>query len=72
VPFEKYKSKGDYDILELLKLGKTELHEIGQFRGPIEVASIPGKGRGVIATQDILPGQLLLVSKAFAMVFGAH
>jgi len=32
--------------------------------------NIPGKGRGVLATQDIFPGQLVLVTKPFAIVFG--
>lgn len=36
----------------------------GQFTGPVEVADIPGAGRGLIATRDVAPGELLLVAQA--------
>jgi len=44
---------------------------MGEFNnGPIKVVLIPGKGRGVIATDDIAPGQLIAVTKALARVSG--
>jgi len=69
---EKYfrQSKGDYDMAELLRLPANQIHEMGEYTGPIKVVPIPGKGRGVVATQTIFPGQLVLVHKAFAFVFG--
>ncbi|BGP50494.1 hypothetical protein JCM10450v2_006413 [Rhodotorula kratochvilovae] len=42
---------------------------VGHYVGPIRVAQLKkrGGGRGVIATRDIVPGELLLVEKAFAV-----
>ncbi|KAH7716363.1 SET domain-containing protein [Aphelenchoides avenae] len=48
-------------------MGQTDV-DVADYVGPIEVVDIPGKGKGVVATQDIKKGTLLLVSKAFAIV----
>uniref|UniRef100_A0A914Z667 SET domain-containing protein n=1 Tax=Panagrolaimus superbus TaxID=310955 RepID=A0A914Z667_9BILA len=40
--------------------------EVADYVGPIEIANIPGKGRGIIASEDIKEGTLLVVSKAFS------
>uniref|UniRef100_A0AC34FZV2 SET domain-containing protein n=1 Tax=Panagrolaimus sp. ES5 TaxID=591445 RepID=A0AC34FZV2_9BILA len=47
------------------KSDKIEM-DVADFTGPIEIANIPGKGRGIIASEDIKAGTLLIVSKAFA------
>ncbi|KAG8903324.1 hypothetical protein FRB99_003427 [Tulasnella sp. 403] len=45
--------------------------DVAEYVGAIEVTSSPpcGGGRGVIATRDIEPGELLVVSKAFAVCY---
>lgn len=58
-----------YDIFRLHKMGSIYHQDIADFTGPIKIQNIPGKGRGMIATEEIQPGQLILVSKAFALVF---
>ena len=43
--------------------------DVADYKGPIEVANVPGKGKGLVATQDITPGTLLLVEKAFVISY---
>ena len=43
--------------------------DIANYKGPIEVADVPGKGKGVVATRDIAKGSLLLVEKAFVISY---
>ncbi|KAF5369362.1 hypothetical protein D9758_002497 [Tetrapyrgos nigripes] len=47
------------------------IQHIAEFRGPVEVRSLPdrGGGRGVIATAAIEVGQILVVGKPFASVY---
>eukprot|EP00798_Chlamydomonas_sp_ICE-L_P031390 gene31390-6548_t len=40
--------------------------------GPVKILDIPGKGRGLVATANIEPGDLLLVSSPVKMVKGAQ
>lgn len=40
-----------------------------EFVGPISVRSVKGKGRGIFATQDLAPGELIMGSRALAIVF---
>uniref|UniRef100_A0AC34GJ97 SET domain-containing protein n=1 Tax=Panagrolaimus sp. ES5 TaxID=591445 RepID=A0AC34GJ97_9BILA len=40
--------------------------DVADYSGPIEIANIPGKGRGIVASRDIKEGTLLVVSKAFS------
>ncbi len=42
--------------------------DLGDFNGSYEIVAIPGKGRGVLATCDIKPGQLILAEKAVSAV----
>ncbi|RUP42945.1 hypothetical protein BC936DRAFT_137855 [Jimgerdemannia flammicorona] len=37
--------------------------------GPVRITAIPGKGRGIVTTRDVLEGTLILCSKAYAVVF---
>ncbi|KAH7716150.1 TPR domain protein [Aphelenchoides avenae] len=40
--------------------------DVADYAGPIELADIPGKGKGIIATEDIKRGTLIFVEKPFA------
>lgn len=62
-------SRGWYDTLEIQSLPDASCHEIGQYQGPLEIAQIPGKGRGYIATAPIRPGQVIQCTKTFAITF---
>ena len=42
---------------------------MADYKGPIEVADVPGKGKGLVATRDIAQGTLLLVDKAFVISY---
>lgn len=37
-----------------------------EYMGAVQVVELPGKGRGVVATEDLQPGQLILSSKPLA------
>ncbi|KAJ2992496.1 hypothetical protein HDV02_003039 [Globomyces sp. JEL0801] len=60
--------RGQYNFTEIYKKClKDPRHnfDIADYCGPLKVVEIPGKGLGVVATEDITPGTLLVVSKAF-------
>ncbi|KAH7704106.1 TPR domain protein [Aphelenchoides avenae] len=60
--------KYDFESLHMAAMtGETDV-DVADYVGPMEVVDIPGKGKGVVATQDVKKGTLLLVSKAFAIV----
>lgn len=61
---------GRYDIRGIIEESRS-MHYLdhADYVGPVRVTNIPGKGRGVVATEDIAEGTLLLCSKAFAIVF---
>uniref|UniRef100_A0A914CFG9 Tetratricopeptide repeat protein n=1 Tax=Acrobeloides nanus TaxID=290746 RepID=A0A914CFG9_9BILA len=60
---------------EELTKSKTRLNEsltgqydmLTDYTGPVEVTDIPGKGKGLVVTQDIKKGTLLFASKAYSM-----
>ena len=58
-----------YDILEMIKSKWTHIIR-GEYTGPLKVSKIKGKGRGLIATEDIRPGQLIMAHRAFGIYFG--
>ncbi|KZT06404.1 uncharacterized protein LAESUDRAFT_176403 [Laetiporus sulphureus 93-53] len=63
---------GSYDWLKLLKQSeKCTRLDVADYRGPIQVTQLQGRGggRGVVASKDICVGELLLVSKPFISVF---
>uniref|UniRef100_A0A915CRW4 SET domain-containing protein n=1 Tax=Ditylenchus dipsaci TaxID=166011 RepID=A0A915CRW4_9BILA len=65
-------STGTFDLHELYRQAvqyKCRDLDVADYVGPIEVAEIADKGRGVIATKDIAKGTLLLVSKAFFIAY---
>uniref|UniRef100_A0A914Q7I5 SET domain-containing protein n=1 Tax=Panagrolaimus davidi TaxID=227884 RepID=A0A914Q7I5_9BILA len=57
---------GSFDFKKLCVETEESDLDIADYKGPIEIADIPGKGRGIIATKDIKEGTLLVVSKPFA------
>lgn len=62
---------GQFDLSSLFnKFHYDEVcyFDIADYVGPVKIANIPGKGKGLIATSDIEPGTLLTVSKAFSTV----
>ncbi|KAK7469009.1 hypothetical protein VKT23_003505 [Stygiomarasmius scandens] len=52
-------------------LKSPHIQHIADFRGPIEVKALAGRGggRGIVAPADIRVGQLLVVEKPFASVY---
>jgi hypothetical protein len=65
-----HQSNGHYDMVEIMDLPPNKCLQVAEYTGPIQLGHINGKGRGFIATQFIEPGQLLICSRAFALVFG--
>uniref|UniRef100_A0A914QK97 SET domain-containing protein n=1 Tax=Panagrolaimus davidi TaxID=227884 RepID=A0A914QK97_9BILA len=59
---------GKYNFKQMFIDSKKEKPDldVGNYKGSIQIADIPGKGRGIIATKDIKEGTLLVVSKPFA------
>ncbi|OXA64385.1 uncharacterized protein LOC110849016 [Folsomia candida] len=62
-------SLGHIKASTLMSLPHQARHEIADYRGPIEIVPIPGKGRGIVATENIPVGSLIICSKAFCIVF---
>uniref|UniRef100_A0AC35FFA4 Uncharacterized protein n=1 Tax=Panagrolaimus sp. PS1159 TaxID=55785 RepID=A0AC35FFA4_9BILA len=59
---------GKYNFKKMFVDSKKEMPNlhVADYKGPIEITDIPGKGRGIIATTDIKEGALLVISKPFA------
>ena len=59
---------GDYDMPALL-FGRLEMsfRRCADYVGPVAVARVPGKGRGVVVTKDVKAGDLLCVSSPLAV-----
>jgi hypothetical protein len=62
-------SKGKFDMLEIMSLPREKRHDIGEYTGPVSISPVAGKGRGLVAIDNIARGQLILSSKAFNIVF---
>ncbi|GAB6022796.1 hypothetical protein CHUAL_006894 [Chamberlinius hualienensis] len=63
--------KGNVNIARLVELSKADplnKLECADYIGPVKIVEIPGKGRGVVLTEDVEKDTLLIVSKAFASV----
>ncbi|KAG8910818.1 hypothetical protein FRC00_007486 [Tulasnella sp. 408] len=64
---------GSYNWVEMYtaSLSKARRLDVADYKGDIEVVALPtrGGGRGVVVTEDVIAGQLLLVSKAFVSAF---
>ena len=61
---------GKYDLRSLYEQSlnlKNINFDVADYIGPVMVSDIEGKGKGLIASEDILKGKLLMVSKAFSI-----
>ncbi|PCH40831.1 hypothetical protein WOLCODRAFT_24307 [Wolfiporia cocos MD-104 SS10] len=58
---------GNYDWAGMFRDSKNDPRlDVADYMGPMEVRSVDNqRGWGTIATRDVKPGELLLVSKAF-------
>lgn len=59
--------EGRYDLPSLLALPLGGQTDVAEYLGPIKVAHVPGKGRGLVATEDVEAGELLFVNRAFCV-----
>jgi hypothetical protein len=60
---------GEYDWKSLWqKELKDPRVDAAEYVGPVDISTIEGKGRGLRATRDVEMGELLLVSKPFAVI----
>lgn len=62
---ERQSLTGEYDFKKLFERGKLFRDNFADFIGHVNIMA--GKRRGLVATKDIPPGQLLIASKAFAI-----
>jgi tetratricopeptide (TPR) repeat protein len=62
-------NRGGVDIMKLLQIEVDVqfVDDVCEYTGPVTIRDIPKKGRGLIATEDIQPGQIVIISKAFAL-----
>uniref|UniRef100_A0A914EKB5 SET domain-containing protein n=1 Tax=Acrobeloides nanus TaxID=290746 RepID=A0A914EKB5_9BILA len=63
---------GKYDLRKLYdEAYKNNIgyFDVADYVGPVEVADIPNKGKGLVVTRDVPRGTLLLVSKAFNLTY---
>jgi hypothetical protein len=58
---------GQYDIPFLVCNMNSNYVDVADFVGPIKIAGIPGKGRGLVTIAAVSKGLLLLVSEAFVI-----
>jgi tetratricopeptide (TPR) repeat protein len=62
-------NRGGVDIMKMLQI-KEEVQfvdDVCEYTGPVTIRDVPKKGRGLVATEDIQPGQIVVISKAFAL-----
>ncbi|RUS23993.1 hypothetical protein BC938DRAFT_474294 [Jimgerdemannia flammicorona] len=57
------------DVFQEARLTHPPRLDHADYVGPVHVVQVAGKGRGIVATQDVRPGTLLMCSKAYAIVF---
>ena len=56
-------------MASILKHKSGDPLDLPEYIGPVEIRHYSGRGRGVTATENISPGQLIIVSKALAIVY---
>ena len=61
-----------FDSWRNLKWSSSTKFDIADYRGPIAVREIKGKGRGLVVTSDVSAGTILLVEKPMVEVIGAQ
>eukprot|EP00927_Polykrikos_kofoidii_P065501 TRINITY_DN61250_c0_g1_i1.p1 TRINITY_DN61250_c0_g1~~TRINITY_DN61250_c0_g1_i1.p1 ORF type:complete len:1158 (+),score=275.01 TRINITY_DN61250_c0_g1_i1:154-3627(+) len=52
------------------RLDENDCLDVADFVGPISVVEVPGKGRGLVATENLRQGQLVISCRAIAAAFG--
>ncbi|PVH83807.1 SET domain-containing protein [Cadophora sp. DSE1049] len=64
----KEQNTGVYNFRKMYKSAKLRppLVDCATYIGPVEVRDIPGKGRGLVTTQNVKAGDLLMCEKAFS------
>ena len=66
---------GYFDIVKLLdqehRYPETPL-TLEEYNGPIRVSEVEGKGRGIVAEEDIPPGSTVMICKAIAIVYSSE
>jgi hypothetical protein len=85
VMLERYReqSKGTFALKEMYQAGlageakgEAVRLDVGDYIGPVKEALMEGKGRGLVVTRDVSPGELLMAIKAEDIVgqaeVGAH
>ncbi|KAJ3184798.1 hypothetical protein HDU85_001477 [Gaertneriomyces sp. JEL0708] len=61
---------GDFDMVSLYKYGLSPRTpcDVADYVGPVAISAIKPKGRGLVTTRDVVPGELLLGIKALSYV----
>ncbi|KAJ5356672.1 tpr domain-containing protein [Penicillium concentricum] len=67
----KEKTTGVFDFNKAISsLSKTQHRlDLASFDGPTQIKESPGAGRGLFATRDIQPNEIILVEKAFCVIW---
>jgi tetratricopeptide (TPR) repeat protein len=52
---------GKYDWEALILTKTPQPPPLADYLGPLQLVRIPGKGRGMVVTKDVMPGELLMV-----------
>lgn len=67
-------TQGSYDWFALNKLanaynGRQQISDVADYMGPVKVVRVNGKGggRGLVTTRPVMAGELLIVTKPFAL-----
>ncbi|KAH7407333.1 hypothetical protein BKA64DRAFT_705742 [Cadophora sp. MPI-SDFR-AT-0126] len=70
----KEQNTGIYNFKKMYKAAKMRppLVDCASYIGPVEVRDIPGKGRGLVTTQSVKAGDLLMCEKAFSYAHAQH
>ncbi|UJR24077.1 hypothetical protein I4U23_027045 [Adineta vaga] len=66
------KEKGIYNFDQMLKEAKkssTPRLDYASYVGPVQLTEIAERGRGLVLTEDVRKGQLILCTKAFAITY---
>ncbi|KAM5370230.1 hypothetical protein ACJZ2D_008633 [Fusarium nematophilum] len=66
------KATGSYSLKRVVtELSKNQGRpDVTSFNGPTEVKNSPGAGRGLFATRDIEPNDIIICERAFCVVWG--
>jgi tetratricopeptide (TPR) repeat protein len=58
-----------YHIYDKLARKESTRFDVADFMGPVKVVDMVDKGKGMVTTRDVEPGDILLVSKAFSLSY---